>query len=669
MSNSGPETGSQTNRDREEIAGELDALRIEVASLQASLAEAREVIALAERTRVLLEQQRGPIADPPSHPSPPEQHAIPPDLNPEPEEAVSLSQSVPNWLRSQRRSGEWQPRPAWVWDALVIIIILTVAGLARYWHLDTNPLGMQGDEAAAGLEARRILDEGWIGVFSSAASGNPTAFFYLTVPTVYALGNEILSVRLTSATIDMVTVLAVYVLLRRNFGFGTALVGSFLMAVSAWHIQYSRIAFMNILWPMLVVLGLIAFGEAHRSGNRIWFFLCGAFFASGIYAYNGHLLYLFVLGAFMALYLFGWRGLLFGLAVGAFLVDRGNISAIATAAAALIFFTSASARNWRKWLDALSFGFGFTLVFAAMADFMLTQTDRYFGRGRRVSLFNTVEWKDLDSVREQGEFLADRYRDFWVYLAHHPNPDYIAGFGSAAIVPVTAVALAVIGAALGLIRRNHPLVILSIMTLFLMPLAAISATDVSTDFALRRGMIMAPFFALLGGLAVVEIIRLCSGRGRLLKYGSVALSALLLLQIAYANLHGWFEVNSKAQATHWVLSEELVQTTEFLESLDDDDYVYFFSDRWPITHEVIRYLAGEQNGESRGARFGEDSIVFDPENGPGVVVLMGNETARLAEIQAKYPGGTVIESSYRYRPNDPPAFTAYLLPVPAESNP
>ncbi len=482
---------------------EIEHLRAEMAELRSTMDQSRELIDVAHRTRELMESAALPVV--PQVSTPTTQTTATETPNP-----VSLRSMAPTvqgpsigdrwdyakqWMRTQASRPEWEPRHRWVWDVVAVLVILIIAGLCRYWNLATLPLGVQGDEAAAGLEARRIMDEGWIGIFSPAASGNPTAFFYLTVPTVWAFGNEVISVRLTSATIDMVTVFAFYVLLRRNFGYTTAVIGGLLMAVSAWHIHFSRIAFMNILWPMLVVLSLIAFCEGHRRGPRWWWAVSGGFMAAGIYAYNGHLLFLGIAGAWLLLYFFGWQALILGGILASLVLEPSNVTAVAAAAGAIIFVTSKPARNWSRWLDAGSFGAGFAIVFAAMANLMYTDPDRYFSRGRRVSIFNSDQWKELHSLTGKADFIGHRYIDFWRYLADHPNLDYIAGSGSAAIVPVTAVLLAIVGAVLGLTRRNHPLIHLAILTCVLMPFAPLT----TIDFGLRRAMIMAPFLALLGG--------------------------------------------------------------------------------------------------------------------------------------------------------------------------
>jgi hypothetical protein len=112
-----------------------------------------------------------------------------------------------------------------------------------------------------------------------------------------------------------------------------------------------------------------------------------------------------------------------------------------------------------------------------------------------------------------------------------------------------------------------------------------------------------------------------------------------------------------------VLGPELVEAAGYVDELPDDTYVYFFSARWPFAHETIRFLAPDARGETRGAPYGQDSIDIDPAKGRAVFVLMGEFQLLLPEIQAKYPGGTVVEGPALTDPVTGPTYVAYELPT------
>src|SRR6476619_3923575 len=623
----------------DELTAEIRNLREEIAGLRAEVSRLNET---------LTERDTAPARETGRRPAP--------GL------IVSVRSRTDRWQARwtayrQRFQQEWAPGGV-RWDVLSVGVILLLAGVLRFYHLTTIPLGFHGDEATAGLEAHRIMDHGWVGVFTPASGGNPTAFYYLMVIPVWLFGNTIFAIRVLSASIDVLTVLCLYILLRRNFGWGTEVVGSALLAVSGWHIQFARIAFMNILWPLTVIIGLIALGEAVRTGSKLWWAAAGGGMALGIYAYNGHFLYLGVVALAMAWILLGWTAALavglIGLAYLAPSVWTVGVAAIGVGAAVFIVAT----RHRERLLPAAAFGAGFGIVIGPMARFILENTDVYFGRGKGVTVFRTEEWTALASHTAQLRFLGDRYVEFWNRLLLHPQLDGVAGNGSAGIVPITAVVLAGAGILLGIARRWHPLVLLATLTVLLAPFAAVA----SKDFAMRRAMIIAPFLAMLGGIAAAEIIRSSWNRRWLIRVAGAAVVLGVLVNIGYRNINDYFRNTATSQSTRWVLGQELVLTSTYVESLPDDAYVYLYSERWPFHYEILQFFAPDAPGETRGAPYGPDSLDIDRQQGRPVFVLLGDYQGLLDVIEEQYPGGTVFDGpALPYRPTNP-TYIAYILP-------
>jgi 4-amino-4-deoxy-L-arabinose transferase-like glycosyltransferase len=538
-------------------------------------------------------------------------------------------------------------------------MILLLAGVLRFYHLTTIPFGFQGDESSVGLEAHRIMREGWIGVFTPVSGGVPAAFYYLAVIPVRLFGDTVFAIRVVSATLDLLSVLCLYILLRRTFGWGTAVAGSLLLACSAWHIQFSRIAFPNIMWPLTVLIGAIALSEAIRTRARVWWALAGAGFALGIYTYNGAFLYLGIVGLAMAWIIFGWKGALATIVLGAasFQPFWGALALVVAVGGLLI--ANVRLRDTARLQAAAAFGIGFAVVFWPMARFIFENQETYFGRGKGVTVFRTEQWTTLTSMAAKAQFLSGRYVDFWDNLTRHPNLDAVAGNGSHGVVPITAVALAVVGMAFAVTRRMHPIVVLGVLTVLLAPLAAVA----SKDFALRRAMIMAPFLAMFGGIAVSEIVRMTWRRRVVVRIAGVAIVLAVSANIGYRNIHDYFTDTARSESTRWVMGPEIVATARYLDTLPEGAYVYLFSMRWPFTYETIRYFAPDAHGETRGAPYGPNSIEVDPGNGQPVFVLMGQYQLRLPEIEERYPGGKVVAGPRLTDPDTDPTYIAYVLPA------
>ena len=84
----------------------------------------------------------------------------------------------PNWQWSRQFLKQWALRNRW--ELLALFLLTAVAAFLRIYRLEQIPAGFHGDEAWSGIEGLRILQEGWIGPYSTSAMGQATGPFYLT---------------------------------------------------------------------------------------------------------------------------------------------------------------------------------------------------------------------------------------------------------------------------------------------------------------------------------------------------------------------------------------------------------------------------------------------------------------------------------------------------------
>jgi hypothetical protein len=645
-----PDVPRSASDERDEIDTQAAGLQREIAELRAEIRSLTSAIERARNDRALAAAPWAPVYGLAAT----RLHAI----------AATVSR-IRRWrtTKSARWAvpprAEWTPGRSLVWHVVAVGLVALAAILLRFVHLETIPYGMHGDEAMAVLEGRRTLEIGWFGVWNNMAGGFPAGFIYLAAPMVWLFGDSLLAVRYLASGLDIVAVLALYVTLRRSFGFGTAVTGSALLAVSAWHIQFSRIAFPNILWPTLVLLSCLALGEAIRRESLGWWAASGAIMALAIYSYNSHFLYLGVVGIFLAFHFMGWRGIVTVTAFGAALLTSGWVAICAVIIGCIAVIAGLRRMPRARIPDAACYLAGLTAAAAPMASFIVNNRDRYFSRGRNLSIFRTEEWTALSGLDEKVRFLFDRYWQFWVELTSNTQPDAVDGSGAAVIIPLSAMAICCAGAVLGLLRRRHPLVDLAIFTVVLMPMAAVA----TNDLALRRSMIIAPFIALLGGLGVVEIVRLAWTRRVFVRVATCLALVALLAHVGYRSVDGFFNRTAKSDNMQWVMSVEWVEASKFMDQLPEGSYVYVYSERWPYTHEIRAMVAPEIPGESRGDRFGENSMTIDYSKGRPVLILLGKYKDALPEFEARYPGGETRIGPPDRRSSPAPSYIAYILPA------
>lgn len=144
-----------------------------------------------------------------------------------------------------------------------ILIIMLIAVFSRILLINKCPMGIHADEAFSGYEAWSLLHYGT----DSAGYGNPV---YLTVwgngmsvlnsllmmPGIALFGLNSATVKIPAIFMGVVSVFALYLLLKETAGEKMALWGSFLLAVSPWHIMISRYGMDANLCPAFVLIAM-----------------------------------------------------------------------------------------------------------------------------------------------------------------------------------------------------------------------------------------------------------------------------------------------------------------------------------------------------------------------------------------------------------------------------
>jgi hypothetical protein len=188
------------------------------------------------------------------------------------------------WLLAGRPPPRFVRPGAELWFALALLCL--AAGL-RLYKLDEQPFGLADDEAMVGLAIKHIIgDPNYRPVFGGDYQDYPALYFYASVPFVLTSGATPLGVRLSAALAGTVGVLAVYLLAREIGGRRYALVAGVLLAMMAWHLNFSRIAF-NAVWSVaLDALACLFFVRALRRASIVDGLLGGVSLGLGLHMYH-----------------------------------------------------------------------------------------------------------------------------------------------------------------------------------------------------------------------------------------------------------------------------------------------------------------------------------------------------------------------------------------------
>ncbi|MEK7570657.1 MAG: glycosyltransferase family 39 protein [Patescibacteria group bacterium] len=168
-------------------------------------------------------------------------------------------------------------------NTIVLLIIIIFAAALRLWQLGTVPLSPDWDEAALGYNAYSIMQTGKDEysdtlpiVLQSFGDYKPALYVYFALPFIALFGLDVFAVRLPSALFGILTVLATYFLVKELFGHKTndeerkkttpssyssylPLLTTFLLAISPWHMQFSRVAFEANMALSFIVFGVLFF--------------------------------------------------------------------------------------------------------------------------------------------------------------------------------------------------------------------------------------------------------------------------------------------------------------------------------------------------------------------------------------------------------------------------
>jgi predicted membrane-bound mannosyltransferase len=236
--------------------------------------------------------------------------------------------------------------------ALVLLIGLLVR-VVQFPHL---PAGINQDEAASAYEAFSLAETGhdkWGNAlpayFPGWGSGQNVLLAYLTVPVVQVLGLNVLSARLVSLVLGLLTLPLFYASLR-PLGRYPALFGTLLLALVPWHFLLSRWALESNLVPFFMLLGCFMLVKALSTQRRRWIVPALLPFALSLYAYGTTAVVLpLMLGLVLALC---WRQV--RPQWGSWLLALGLFGVVATPFA--IFFSEnyLAGRNF-AWTDGLFF--------------------------------------------------------------------------------------------------------------------------------------------------------------------------------------------------------------------------------------------------------------------------------------------------------------------------
>ena len=176
-------------------------------------------------------------------------------------------------------------------NTLIFIAIIILGFVLRFYRLGSLP-SLNADEAAIGYNVFSLIETGkdehgnvWPLQFQSFNDYKPGGFFYVVLPFVKLFGLNVWAVRIPGALLGGLTVVVLYFFVKKVFlDQKLALIASFLLAISPWHIHFSRGAWEVNAASFMILVGLWLLFVGFEKSK----YLYGAmiFFVFSLYTYH-----------------------------------------------------------------------------------------------------------------------------------------------------------------------------------------------------------------------------------------------------------------------------------------------------------------------------------------------------------------------------------------------
>lgn len=435
-------------------------------------------------------------------------------------------------------------------EAVIIVLLVLFAAIPRVIHLDSIPSGLHGDEGWTGIDARKILREGFIGAYSGNALGQPTGPLYVTASVFKLFGESIFSLRFSMALFGIATIGLMYVFLRLFFHRPVSILTSFAFAFSLYHLHFSRIAFMLISAPFFQLLALIFFFAGERKKNLCFIAASGIMTGLGMYSYNSFLLFPITLVGYIV-----WK----------LIKSKCSVLEMNTSLVFLgIFF----------------------VMSVPLLTTVITKPNFYFSHYKAVSVFNSRAMKSERNISGKFRFFVENGVNNIKHYFLGKKVDGADAFGKQYNYNALYLVLFSIGIIMSMIGKKKGSAFFVISLLFFL-----STGFFYLDGIYRRQILSIVYIFYFMGISINYI--LTKTRQNLYTVTYCILLAVIIIA-SFQNLHYYFIRFPAEPESYFTFAKDLTDTMKIVKTVNkSNNTIVLFSSRWGCKYETIRFLMPE----------------------------------------------------------------------------
>lgn len=169
---------------------------------------------------------------------------------------------------------------------ILLFAIIALGFFLRFYNIESTPPGVYPDEAVNGIDAVGANNSGNYEWFYVANNGREGLFMNMVAGCFKLFGISVMSLKLPAILCGTLVVLGTYLLTKELFGkTRTALISSYLVAVSYWAINFSRISFRANMLPLVLVFTFYFLFHGLRTKKWWDFAIGGLVFGIGLHTY------------------------------------------------------------------------------------------------------------------------------------------------------------------------------------------------------------------------------------------------------------------------------------------------------------------------------------------------------------------------------------------------
>jgi len=514
---------------------------------------------------------------------------------------------------------------------ILLLFILIIASFFRLWQLDSIPPGLYPDEAIHGNEAIQALKTKDFKIFYPENNGREGLFINLIAFSFLIFGISIWSIKIVSAIIGILTILGLYLLVKEIFESVklkgselVALFSSFFLAISFWHVNFSRIGFRAIFVPFVLSFSFYFLFKGFRTKKLLNFIASGIIFGLGFHTYISFRLAVLLIMVVLFLWWLAYR----------------------------------KQKEQRKYLLLVSCFLLFMFIVALpIGIYFLNNPQNFVSRATGVSVFaqpNSIKSFVESSIIHLGMFNFQGDNNW-----RHNIPNYPILFWPIGILFLIGFLFSTKELIISIIKKNHFLLTVhcSLISWFFIMLLPGALTYEGIPHSLRCiGAIPPVFiFAALGINFLYQKLKLIPNMSRKtsrINWVAVSGTILLLSSLIFVQYLRYFKLWGENPEVKGAFTRRFVETGKYLNSFPEETQKYVivnesgvpvpYPQGIPVSAQTIMFIESTKFGSPQSTYLlPEDLDQIKINDKKTVIAPMKYDKGLFEELNKKFPQGEI----------------------------